>query len=322
MLEEDRLRKLVEIAKLYYHLDYSQQEIAKKLGISRPTVSRFLQMAKDEGIVQIKINDPKVNNEAYAQQIKQAFQLKDVVIVTIPQAEDRVVKKYLGEAGAEYLYQIVKDGDTIATTWGTTLFELATRLQNKYVVNVNVVQLNGGLSYSETNTYASEILHLFGKAFNTSPYFLPLPALVDHIVVKQAIEADRHIGKVLQLGREANIAVITVGVPTSDSLLIKTKYFNDEELEIIYSKAVGDICSRYIDINGEICIPELNDRTIGIDLDELRQKEKTILIAGGPKKVEAIYGTLQGKYANTLITDQFTAQALLERHASLGVTSI
>lgn len=311
---------MVQIAKLYYQLDYSQQEIAKKLGISRPTVSRFLQQAKNEGIVQIKITDPQENSANYAQQLKEKFQLKDAIIVHTPQYEDRIVKNYLGEATAEYLYSTVKDGDTIGVTWGSTLYEVAKRLQTKYVINVNVVQLNGGVSHSETNTFASEIVHLFGKAFNTSPYLLPLPAIVDHVVVKQAIEADRHISKVLELGKEANIAVITVGAPTSDSLLIRTKYFNDDELKIIYTKAAGDICSRYIDIHGQICSPELNSRTIGIDLEELRKKEKTILVAGGPKKVEGIYGALQGQYAGVLITDQFTAQALLERQAAPGTS--
>lgn len=311
---------MVQIAKLYYQLDYSQQEIAKKLGISRPTVSRFLQQAKNEGIVQIKITDPQENSANYAQQLKEKFQLKDAIIVHTPQYEDRIVKNYLGEATAEYLYSTVKDGDTIGVTWGSTLYEVAKRLQTKYVINVNVVQLNGGVSHSETNTFASEIVHLFGEAFNTSPYLLPLPAIVDHVVVKQAIEADRHISKVLELGKEANIAVITVGAPTSDSLLIRTKYFNDDELKIIYTKAAGDICSRYIDIHGQICSPELNSRTIGIDLEELRKKEKTILVAGGPKKVEGIYGALQGQYAGVLITDQFTAQALLERQAAPGTS--
>jgi len=317
-MEADRLKKMIDAAKMYYQLDYSQQDIAKKLGISRPTVSRLLQLAKEEGIVQIKILDPTLDNEILARHLEERYNLKKAVVVSVPQNEDRVVTRYLGEATAEYLYSIVKDSDSIGVTWGTTLYQVAVNLKNKHVKNVRIVQMNGGVSYSETETYASEIVHLFGKAFNTTPHFLPLPAIVDHMVVKQAIEADRHIRKILDLGKNSNIAVFTVGVPDADSVLIRANYFTDEDLKVIDSRAVGDICSRYIDINGNLCSEELDKRTIGIDLAELRRKDKSILVAGGPRKVDAIYGALSGKYPNVLITDQFTAKALLERQPDGG----
>jgi deoxyribonucleoside regulator len=309
----DRLKKMIDAARMYYQLDYSQQEIARKLGISRPTVSRLLQMAREEGIVQIRILDPTRDNEHLARGLEERYGLKKAVVVSAPQNEDRIVKKYLGEAAAEYLYDIVKDGDTIGVTWGTTLHEVAVRLQSRHARGVRIVQMNGGVSYSETETYAYEIVHLFGKAFNTTPHFLPLPAIVDHMLVKQAIEADRHIRKILELGRNANIAVYTVGVPDADSVVIRAGYFNAEDLQVIESRAVGDICCRYIDIDGNLCSEELDRRTIGIGLAELRRKEKSILVAGGPCKVDAVYGALRGRYPNVLITDRFTARTLLER---------
>lgn len=311
-MQDKKLAKIIEATKLYYQMNYSQQEIAKKLGVSRPTVSRFLQLAKEEGIVEIKINDPSENGNVLACQLKEKFDLKNALIATVPQYEEDVVKKYLGEETAKYLFQTVKDHDIIATTWGTTIYQSAIQLQMKHVKDVKVVQLNGGVSHSETNTYASEIMHLFAKSFNTYPHLLPLPAIVDHVVVKQAIEADRHIRKVLELGCEANIALFTVGVPTPNSVLIQTKYFSDEVLDMIYSKAVGDICSRYFDDEGNICDQSLNQRTIGIELNELAKKEQSILVAGGASKIDAILGALKGKYANILITDQFTAKALLD----------
>jgi Transcriptional regulator, contains sigma factor-related N-terminal domain len=310
---DDKLSRMIDIAKMYYQLDYSQQEIANKFGISRPTVSRFLQQAKEEGYVQIKILDPYENNGTLAAQLERKFGLKRAVIFSVPQYEDAIVKKYLGIAAADYLNETVKDDDIIATTWGTTLYEVAINLQGKFTKNVKVVQLNGGVSHSETNTYAHEIVHLFGKAFHTNPHFIPLPAIVDHYMVRQTIESDRHIRKTLELGKRANIAVFTVGVPTEDSVLIKANYFNEPELKLIQERGAGDICSRYFDLEGKIISEELNERTIGIGLEELGQKEQSILVAGGSKKVAGIYGALKGKYTNVLITDQCTAKYLLER---------
>ncbi|MBP3966443.1 sugar-binding transcriptional regulator [Paenibacillus sp. DLE-14] len=304
---------MLDAVRMYYQLDYSQQEIAKQLGVSRPTVSRFIQQAKEEGYVIISIVDPLENNDLLACQIERKFGLKKVIIVNVPHYEDAVVKKYLGPAAAKYVDKTIKDGDIVGITWGTTLYEVALNLQDKHVKDVKVVQLNGGVSHSETNTYAYEIVNLFGKALHTNPYFIPLPAIVDHPVVKKTIETDRHIQNILELGKKANIAIVTVGAPTEDSVLIKANYFNENELRMIFEKGAGDICSRYFNLDGVICSQELNQRTIGIDLEDLKKKEKSILVAGGIRKVDGIYGALRGRYTNVLITDQFTAKYLLER---------
>lgn len=316
-MEKEKLNKAIEAARLYYLMDYNQYEIAKELGISRPTVSRLLQIAKNEGIVQIKIMDPTDGIENLSKKLEQKFNLKKALVVSIPQYENTIIKNYLGEKTAAYLQDIVKDGDIIGVTWGTTLYHVASSLKQKFVKDIKVVQLKGGISHSETNTYYSEILYLFGKAFNTAPIHLPLPAIVDHVVVKQAMEADRHIKRVLDLGREANIAVFTVGPIRSESLLFQLGYFTEEDMQMIYSKAAGDICSRFFDQNGNILNESLNDRTLGIELDNLKQKEHSILVAGGAQKIDGIYGALKGGYANVLITDQFTARFLLDKDKKL-----
>jgi deoxyribonucleoside regulator len=312
-VDQEKLAKVIDAAKLYYLLDYNQNEIASILGVSRPTVSRLLQQAKSEGIVQITIMDPTENVENLANKLEEKFQLKKAVVASVPQYENHIVKNYLGEKAASYLDEIVKDDDIIGVTWGTTVYHVAIELKQKFVKGVKVVQLKGGVSHSETNTYSSEILYLFGKAYNTAPHNLPLPAIVDHVVVKQAMEADRHIRKVLDLGKQANIALFTIGSVKTDSLLFQLGYFSDSDLHSLEGKAAGDICSRFFDSEGNLCNESLNDRTLGIDLHDLKNKEYSILVAGGPNKIEGIFGALKGGYANVLITDQYTAKFLLDK---------
>ncbi|MDR7001075.1 sugar-binding transcriptional regulator [Neobacillus niacini] len=312
-MADEKISRLVEVAKMYYQLDYSQQEIAQKLGISRPTVSRLLVQAKQEGIVQIKIFNPAEDVEEIARQLKEKFQLKDCIVTPVANFEDPTIKEKLGEAAADYLYKIVESGDTIGITWGTTIYQLVKKMQPKNVKDVTIVQLNGGVSYSESNTYAAEIVNGLANAFNTTPHFLPVPAIVDSMVVRQAIVADRHVKKLLELGKKANIAIFTVGEPGDQSTLMHAGYFFDSDIEILReNKTVGDICSRFIDRNGQVCNETLNDRTIGIELTDLAEKEYGILLAGGASKIDGIYGALTGHYANTLITDQYTAKSLLE----------
>ncbi|HYK73536.1 MAG TPA: sugar-binding transcriptional regulator [Pseudoneobacillus sp.] len=306
------LSKLIEVARLYYQFDLSQQRIAEKLGISRPSVSRMLQQAKEQGIVQIKIFDQSESTERLANSVKEAFNLKHCIVIPVPEYSEESMKVELGKAAAAYIGEIVQNGDIIGTTWGTTLYEVAQRVKPKNVKGVTVVQLNGGISYSETNTYAAEILNDLSAAFNTFPHFLPLPAVVDHPVVASAIHSDQQIKRVLNLGKQCDIALYTVGELTKESTLFKAGYFSSEDFELLKSqKAVGDICSRIIDVEGNICNQQLDERTIGINLSDLKNKHYSILIAGGMEKVDAIIGALKGQFTNVLITDQNTAQILL-----------
>lgn len=312
-MNDEKLSKLIEVAKMYYQFDFSQQKIAEQLGISRPSVSRLLQQAKEKGIVQIKIVDQTEGTEQLAERLKQNFNLKHCIVIPVLDSNKEIIKQDLGEAAANFLYEIVKDGDIIGATWGTTMFQVAQKVQHKNVKGVSVVQLNGGVSYSETNTYASEILNYLSAAFNTVPHFLPLPAVVDHSLVANAILSDRHIKQVLELGKKCNIALYTVGDLYNDSTLLKAGYYSTEDFEMIKAQGgVGDICSRIFNRHGDICSKELDDRTIGINLSDLSNKEYSILIAGGLDKIDGIYGALTGRFSNVLITDQYTAQSLLE----------
>ena len=312
-MNSEKIEKMVEAAKLYHLMDFSQMEVAKKLGVSRPTVSKILQQAKEEGIVEIKIMDPSENCRMLGEELEERFGLKKAIVVSVPLYEENVVKQAIGKIAANYVNSIVKDGDIIGITWGTTMYQVAMHLKHKSVRDVKIVQLKGGVSHSQKKTYASEALHLFEKAFDATLYQLPLPAIVDHVVVKQAIDADRHIRKLLTLGKEANIAIYTVGVPQTDSLLFQLGYFTDEDEKVISEHAVGDIASRFFDKDGHICNPDLNARTIGVELEDLKNKEQSILVAGGLKKVDGIRGAIKSKMSNVLITDANTAKILLNK---------
>lgn len=94
------------------------------------------------------------------------------------------------------------------------------------------------------------------------------------------------------MGRQANIAVFTVGTVKNDALLFRLGYIDKKDRDIIQNRAVGDICSRFIDAQGNICDKELDERTVGIKLEDLKEKEKRVLVAGSKRKISAIKSKL------------------------------
>jgi DNA-binding transcriptional regulator LsrR (DeoR family) len=76
--------------------------------------------------------------------------------------------------------------------------------------------------------------------------------------------------------------------------------------------AVGDICFRFYDADGQPIKSPLMKRVIGIDLGKLRACKRVVGVAGGMQKLHAILGALRGGLIDILITDQRTAAALAE----------
>ncbi len=311
-MDNEKQQLSVEVARLYYQSDYSQQQIATQLGISRPTISRLLQYAKEKGYVRIDIIDPFADLDKLASQLKEKYKLKDVRVVFSPKDDNISIREYISKEAAEYLQDTIKTGDILGVSWGTTMYEVAKRLMPQNVKDVEVVQLNGGISHSEGNTYASETIAFFAEAFQTMPIYLPLPVIFDSATVRQMVEEDRHIKNIMEMGVHANVAIFTVGAIQDEALLFSLSYLSEKEKKVLKQKSVGDICARFFNEKGEICDEQIDDRTIGISLDALKQKEKSILVAGGKYKIGAIKGALSGKCANILITDQYTAKKLLK----------
>ncbi|WP_333686105.1 sugar-binding domain-containing protein, partial [Mitsuokella jalaludinii] len=141
----------------------------------------------------------------------------------------------------------------------------------------------------------------------------PIPVMFDNTEVKRLVEQDKYVKSILDMGRRANIAVVTVGPASDESILFHLGYYiNENDRELLSQKAAGDFCSRFYDDNGKIVDEELNNRTVGIQLDEFQKKETRILVAGGKEKLRAIHAALKAGYVNILITDQYTALALKE----------
>ena len=303
---------LVETAKLYYEHQLSQLEISKKLKVSRPTVSRLLNQARNARIVRIEIIDPSdIGTQLEAALIKK-YGLKKAVVVPNDTDDIKIIKKRLGKAAVILVDQLVSEGTILGISWGTTMQQVARQIRSRRVKNMVVVQLNGGISRIELDTHASEIAKTIGESYKAIPYLMPLPAVVDNASLKNAILSDKNISKTLELGKKAEIALFTIGSFGFNSVLVKADYFEPEEVnELLKSGAVGDICSRIIKADGTICSKDLNDRTIGIDLEDLKKKQYSIAVVGGKVKLSATRAGLNGKWFNSLITDEWTATELL-----------
>lgn len=125
MVSQKQIRQAVAVSKLYYLKGRTQAEIARELKLSRPTVSRAIQFARDQRIVQIKIDDPLHDVHSLSHQLKKKYHLSQVIIAEPIDDDPHSILMAIGKATAQLLPTLIHDNDIIGVSWGQTLNAVA-----------------------------------------------------------------------------------------------------------------------------------------------------------------------------------------------------
>lgn len=308
---DEKIENSLRAAQLYYMDGLSQGQIARQLSISNATVSRLLQFARDKGIVRISIEHPMYNAEDIQKILTSNYGIKIQVVPDMYGGTNKAIDS-LGLYTADYLIETVESGDVIGIGWGKTIKAVADQMKPTKTDNVEVVMLKGTQSLSYRDNYAYDSIYNFARAFYADPNFLPLPTIFDSARTKELVEQDRFIRRVLDLGLRANVALYTVGTVNPDALLFQLGYLSQNQIDQLQDEAVGDILSHFIDEDAQIVSEELDIRTVGIRLDDLAKKERSILVASGIYKLDAVSAAINGGYCTEAIVDMSLGVALLK----------
>lgn len=218
----------------------------------------------------------------------------------------------MGKAAALYLIRVIKDGDIIGISWGTTLYSMLENLKVGRQYDVIFVPLVGGIGNTQIEIHSNQLVIMLSRIFGGKGQFLHAPAIVDSIEVKESISSDKKIKEVLELGQKSNIALVGIGSPDSATMM-KAGYFSNKDIKELKDAHVsGDLCSQFYDIQGRPCDVEINRRGIGLTLDQLKEIPLVIGVAGGTAKIKSVLGALRGGYLDVLVTDSNTGEFIIE----------
>ena len=317
MPSRDELRLLARVARLYYTDGLRQPEIASRLDLSQARVSRLLKRAEAEGIVRITVTSPPGVFPELEEELQQAYGLKVAFVVDAPGSgdnEDRLLQE-LGAAAAYYLEAVLRSGDVMGiSSWSSSLLATADAMRPlPKLTGVRVVQVLGGVGNPSARPHANRLTHHFAELVNGEAVTLPSPGIAGSPESAQVLREDSYVAATLDLLKDLSLVLVGIGALRPSRLLASSgNVFSREELEELSSQgAVGDICLRFFDASGHLVAGRLDERVIGIRLDELKAIGRRIAVAGGTRKTAAIRAALRGGWVNTLITDRATAESLL-----------
>jgi DNA-binding transcriptional regulator LsrR (DeoR family) len=318
MNSSDTQRLLFKVSRLYYEEELTQNEIGEQMGISRQKVQRLLDQARREGVVQIKIRPILGTFAELEGNLERRFGLQEAIVVETSSYDDQPsVAREVGGGAAAYLARILQPGNSIAISWGGSLLGMVNALQasppDSPIEGVKVIQGLGGLGDPNNEVHAMDLTRRLAQVLGGRSFLLPAPGVVGKTPAREALYQDPHISQALALARSADLAFMGIGAPRPDSILMREgRIVQWNELAgLIEAGAVGDINLRYFDRKGRMVASDLDRRVIGLTLDEIRQIQRVVGVAGGSAKYKAIQGALEGGFLNVLVTDHRTAERLL-----------
>ncbi|MEL4503404.1 sugar-binding domain-containing protein [Luteococcus sp. H138] len=302
---------LLRAAELYHERDLTQQEVALRLHLTRWQVGRLLAEAKRRGVVQIRIVHPRARCHDLEEAMVERFALQaSIVVPGAAQHEDNL--RLVAGAAADALADLSPGPRIVAASWGYTMTALAEQVPSMWTERATVVQANGGLSHPGWGDPASVITRL-ARQSNGTPVFLPAPAIIDSLALAPALRREPAIRGVLELARTAEAIVFSLGAATRESVLVQSGCLTAQQIDRLRERgAVGDVLARFLNCHGEPVDEDLQSRTIGLDLADIRAIPISIGVCAGPEKVAIARATLNQKICTVLVTDQRTATTLLD----------
>jgi len=317
MAHIDELRLMTKIARMYYEENMRQSDIAKQLGLSQATISRLFNRAREEGVVRITVTSPKGVYVDLEKELMVKYGLRDAIVVDChSNDDDELMQRDLGSAASFYVESAINNGEVIAiSSWSATLLALVDALHPiPRKKDVKVVQILGGVGNPSAEIHAARLTGRFADLVQGQAIFLPAPGVVGAKATRDVFLEDPFVREAMSIFDQITLALVGIGSESPSALLEQSgNTFSEEELDSLRDQNVaGDILLRFFDINGQPIESALNDRVVSMNLEQLRQVDRAIGIAGGSRKFEAIRGALRGSLINILITDSCTAEKLVQ----------
>ncbi|MFK8081840.1 MAG: sugar-binding transcriptional regulator [Granulosicoccus sp.] len=305
---------MTRVAQRYYVDGQRQSAIANDLSISQATVSRLLKRAHDEAIVRISLTAPQGTYPELEASLRSQYGIAEVIVVDCSEDRTGAIISRIGEAAAHLLETTLQNDEVIGiSSWSQTIVKM---IDNVHPMNQgkakSVVQTLGGIGNPNVQKHATQVTTRLAQLTGAESVILQAPAVAASKEAKIILLGEQFVREATEQFENITLAFIGIGaVEPSDMLAQSGNIFSESELKQLSKKgAVAELSQRFIDAQGKQVLLPLNERVIGMSLEQLRGVPRVVALAGGQSKTQAIDATLKSGVINTLVTDRFTAERL------------
>lgn len=296
-----------QAARMYYVEEATQAEIATRLGVSRPTVSRLVTEAKRAGLIRIEVIDPfRDETTTLAERVAEALGLKAVHLAPVTH-QATLGADLAAPVAAAVRAMDLSAGDAMLIASGQTTYEIA-RSGMPPLPGIQLAPTVGGYADPLPRFQTNEITRLAAETSGAFPMFLFAQALPSESM-RASLEEEPAFQHVTRLWQRAKGALLGVGAaPTTRDALASGIPVTDAA----FASAVGDVCLNFYDADGRAIEFPGSERMVRTSRTLLASIPHAVGAAVGTHKVPSIIGAARGKLINRLVTDAATARAILD----------
>lgn len=312
----NELRMISRIAQMYHVEGQRQADIAGHLRISQATVSRMLKKAMEEQIVRTTVVPPSGTYSELEDRLRSRFGLSEAIVVECSEDREGAIMSRIGEAAAHFLEATLQKEEIIGvSSWSETILRMVDNIHPMKSGGAKyVVQTLGGMGDPAVQTHATQLTTRLAKLTGAEALLLSAPGVAQSREAKLVLLGDSYVRETMGLFGKITLGIVGIGSIEPSSMLARSGnvFSSREHAEIADAGGVGDMSLRFFDADGQFIKTPLDDRVIGMTLEELAQVDRVMALAGGQSKTGAIRGALRTGVIDLLITDKFTAKRLTD----------
>ncbi|CAM5771593.1 DNA-binding transcriptional regulator [Labrys miyagiensis] len=307
---EEEFDLSVRAAWLHYGAGLTQGEVAKRLGVPSLKAHRLIARAHRDGLIHFTIDGDISDCLRLEEKLRQRFGVKFCEVC--PDLDDEPLPLLtLSIAGSRFLRRSLETGEDqiIGFGHGRTLSTSVARLPNMSIGKRKLVSLLGGLTRRNSAT-PYDVIHRLAARTGAETYVLPLPFYANSVEDRAVFLAQRGVREVVELGIQASLRIVGIGTMEYDASSVATGMIEREEFDAARAAGgMGEVLGHIFGIDGRVIENGLSARTLSMPVAEIG-RHKTIALAGGRSKIDAIRAVLASGLLYGIIMDERTARTL------------
>jgi DNA-binding transcriptional regulator LsrR (DeoR family) len=291
------------VSKQYYFEGKTQDEISRSLNLSRTKIGRLIRMARELGLVTIRINLNPAEFSALEQELKVRFGIQRALIAVDYEDEDQQ-RGAVAQLVADYLDESLTEQTTVAVGMGRNLAAITANLGTPPRRAAMFVSSIGGSLKAGEGLNSDHIARRFASAFGGRSETLYAPAHVTDPELRRLLLRDPTVQQTLDRARRADMALIGIGDLSESSYLVRMGWYTPAEIaQARMNGTVVDVSGYdFLDINGHLSAPELHHRVIGLSHNDFRRIPNVVAVASERSKTLPLLGALRSGIIGTLAT--------------------
>ena len=311
--ESDRFDDAARAGWLYHIAGNTQDEIARKLRVSRQTAQRLVSLAVSEKLIKVRLDHPIGRCLELSEQLKQAYDIDYCEVVpSDPDSKSTTIGVAEAAAGELEGYLVSQHPVIVAMGTGRMLRAMAEQVSPMDCPQHKIVSLVGNIA-PDGSASLFDVVSRIADRVKGPHYPMPLPVIANTIHEKSLLLAQKTLRNVVDLARQSDVIFVGIGTVDEDAALLRDGFVRADEMRaLVRAGAVGEIIGWAFDAEGKLIDGLTNDRVLSVPLEQPASR-RVIGVAMAIPRLRAIRGALRGKLINGLITNERMAELLLEK---------